>query len=116
MDYPNINKLVTGDLGLREDDVFTEFTNSSFYSPDGLEATAPVFSQSDFPELPSPLGQVAATFRLFEVCSVARRVMSIVTHCAHAPRSSSLVLVPAHPRTRPRDHDRPAPCDDRLHA
>eukprot|EP00965_Chrysotila_dentata_P239506 6203145-Pleurochrysis_carterae.AAC.1 len=45
-------------LGLDEDEVFTPFTNSSFYSPDGLEATAPVFSASSFPELPSPLGQV----------------------------------------------------------
>jgi hypothetical protein len=45
-------------LGIREEDVFTEFTASSFFSPDGLEATAPVFSHSAFPELPSPLGQV----------------------------------------------------------
>ena len=29
-----------GDDG--EEEVFTDFTNSSFYSPDGLEATAPV--------------------------------------------------------------------------
>merc|ERR1719453_2328555 len=62
MDYPNINKLVTSDLGLREEDIFTPFTNSSFYSPDGLEATAPVFSKGaelfgqNIPELPSPLG------------------------------------------------------------
>lgn len=80
-DYPNINKLCA-DLGLAENDVFTDFTNSSFYSPDGLEATAPVFSNAKFPELtfpivsalsgqplpqlPSPLGQVLATFPLFE--------------------------------------------------
>merc|ERR1719478_2020034 len=63
-DYPNINDLVA-ELGLDEASIFTDFTNSSFYSPDGLEATAPVFSQSDLPELPSPLGQVAATFSLF---------------------------------------------------
>ena len=44
MDYPNINSLVS-DLGLNEDEIFTPFTNSSFYSPDGLEATAPVFSE-----------------------------------------------------------------------
>merc|ERR1719247_409766 len=74
MDYPNINKLVTGDLGLQEDAVFTDFTNSSFYSPDGLEATAPVFSQSASPELPSPIGQVAATFQLFERIPVLDRV------------------------------------------
>ena len=63
-DYPNINSLVSKDLGLRDEEVFTEFTNSSFYSPDGLEATAPVFSQGAeifgraIPELPSPIGQV----------------------------------------------------------
>merc|ERR1719261_1166194 len=78
MDYPNINSLVA-ELGLREEEVFTEFTNSSFYSPDGLEATAPVFSQGAeifgqrIPELPSPLGQVAATFQLFERIPVPER-------------------------------------------
>lgn len=81
MDYPNINKLCA-ELGLAESNIWTEFTNSSFYSPDGLEATAPVFSKAEFPintlpflsqlsgqklpELPSPLGQVLATFPLFE--------------------------------------------------
>jgi uncharacterized protein with NAD-binding domain and iron-sulfur cluster len=82
-DYPNINKLCA-ELGLKESDIFTAYTNSSFYSPDGLEATAPVFSESKipkidsplsflnqlsgqtFPQLPSPLGQVLATFPLFE--------------------------------------------------
>jgi uncharacterized protein with NAD-binding domain and iron-sulfur cluster len=44
-DYPNINKLCE-QLGLEENYVFTPFTNSSFYSPDGLEATAPVFSEA----------------------------------------------------------------------
>ena len=82
-DYPNINKLCE-ELGLAESDVFTSFTNSSFYSPAGLEATAPVFSEGKiptidspipflnqlsgqtFPQLPSPLGQILATFPLFE--------------------------------------------------
>lgn len=64
-DYPNINALAD-ELGLRSEDVFTKFTNSSFYSPDGLEATAPVFSEGAFATLPSPLGQVLATFSLFE--------------------------------------------------
>eukprot|EP00746_Dinoflagellata_sp_MGD_P003762 gnl/MRDRNA2_/MRDRNA2_107294_c0_seq1.p1 gnl/MRDRNA2_/MRDRNA2_107294_c0~~gnl/MRDRNA2_/MRDRNA2_107294_c0_seq1.p1 ORF type:complete len:677 (-),score=135.39 gnl/MRDRNA2_/MRDRNA2_107294_c0_seq1:324-2204(-) len=82
-DYPNINKLCA-ELGISEYDVFTPFTNSSFYSPDGLEATAPVFSEAklpklpenipflsqfseqSFPQLPSPLGQVVATSQLFE--------------------------------------------------
>lgn len=83
MDYPNINKLVTSDLGLEESAVFTDFTNSSFYSPDGLEATAPVFSKGaeifgqTIPELPSPLGQVAATFELFERIPVSDRVTMI---------------------------------------
>jgi len=79
-DYPNINSLVTNELGLREEEIFTDFTNSSFYSPDGLEATAPVFSEGAelfgqrIPELPSPLGQVAATFQLFERIPVPDRV------------------------------------------
>jgi uncharacterized protein with NAD-binding domain and iron-sulfur cluster len=81
-DYPNINALCK-ELGLNENEIFTDYTNSSFYSPDGLEATAPVFSNAKFPEfdqipflsslsgqkippLPSPLGQVLATFPLFE--------------------------------------------------
>ena len=41
-DYPNINAL-TEELGLRN--VFTEFTSSAFWSPQGLEATAPVFEK-----------------------------------------------------------------------
>ena len=82
LDYPNINALCA-ELGLAQNDVFTPYTNSSFYSPDGLEATAPVFSTATFPslpnlpfldqlsgqaipQLPSPLGQVVATFPLFE--------------------------------------------------
>lgn len=64
LDYPNINHLVTADLGLDESDVFTRFTNSSFYSPRGLETIAPVFSE--FPELPSPLGQVLASAKYFK--------------------------------------------------
>lgn len=87
-DYPNINKLCE-ELGLDEDEVFTPFTNSSFYSPDGLEATAPVFSEAKlpklnlpfldqlgdtaFPTLPSPLGQIVATFPLFERIPLADR-------------------------------------------
>jgi protoporphyrinogen oxidase len=53
MDYPNINKLCD-ELGLDQDKVFTDYTNSSFYSPDGLEATAPVFSKSQLPDLRHP--------------------------------------------------------------
>jgi len=93
-DYPNINSMVE-QLGMSEDDVFTPFTNSSFYSPDGLEATAPVFSTAKFPEfpdsipflsglsqnpipkLPSPLGQVLATFPLFERIPLADRASMV---------------------------------------
>ena len=53
-DYPNINKLCA-QLGIEEEEVFTPFTNSSFYSPDGLEATAPVFSEAT---VESTLGDV----------------------------------------------------------
>lgn len=58
-DYPNINALCD-QLGLDENDIFTPFTNSSFYSPDGLEATAPVFSETKLtlPKLPSFLPPV----------------------------------------------------------
>lgn len=91
-DYPNINKLCA-ELGLDENDVFTPYTNSSFYSPDGLEATAPVFSEGTFPannlpllgqlsgqtfpQLPSPLGQVIATFPLFERVPLADRASMV---------------------------------------
>mmetsp|Transcript_25013 Transcript_25013/g.41869 ORF Transcript_25013/g.41869 Transcript_25013/m.41869 type:complete len:594 (+) Transcript_25013:133-1914(+) len=70
-DYPNVEDLVK-ELGLREEDVFTEFTPSSFYSPDGLEAVAPVFGESF--ELPSPLGQVFATFDNFKRLPLSDRV------------------------------------------
>ena len=62
-DYPNIESCMA-QLGLDEDNLFTPFTNSSFYSPDGLEATAPVFSSSALPQLPSPLGQVVIADQL----------------------------------------------------
>lgn len=75
-DYPNIEDMVA-QLGIREEDVFTEFTASSFFSPDGLEATAPVFSHSAFPELPSPLGQVFATFDNFKRLPLSDRVSMV---------------------------------------
>ncbi|KAJ1639418.1 hypothetical protein T492DRAFT_899324 [Pavlovales sp. CCMP2436] len=71
-DYPNINALVE-ELGLAEDEVFTPWTNSSFYSPEGLEATAPVFSEGQYASLPSPIGQMLATFPLFERLPLADR-------------------------------------------
>jgi len=64
-DYPNIEELLRT-VGLNEKCVFTPFTNSSFYSPYGLECTAPVFSDSNFPELPSPFGQIFASAQYFE--------------------------------------------------
>ena len=68
------------ELGIPESDVFTEFTNSQFWSPDGLEATAPVFSSSAFPQLPSPLGQVFATFENFKRLPVEDRVTMAGVH------------------------------------
>lgn len=99
---PNIDAL-TAQLGLDEDAVFTPFTNSSFYSPDGLEATAPVFGEAtaesilsgfpfgdalkdalvgatgsdEFPLLPSPLGQVLATVPYFEQLPLADRASMV---------------------------------------
>ena len=68
-DYPNINAL-TAELGLKE--VFTDFTSSAFWSPEGLEATAPVFG--DGLQLPSPLGQAFATINNFKRLPVADRL------------------------------------------
>ena len=68
-DYPNINAL-TDELGLT--DVFTAFTTSAFWSPAGLEATAPVFG--DGLQLPSPLGQAMATIKNFKRLPVADRL------------------------------------------
>ncbi|MBL6801903.1 MAG: FAD-dependent oxidoreductase [Synechococcus sp. BS307-5m-G38] len=68
-DYPNINAL-TDELGLS--DVFTAFTSSAFWSPQGLEATAPVFG--DGLQLPSPLGQAFATISNFKRLPVADRL------------------------------------------
>ena len=68
-DYPNINAL-TVELGLG--DVFTPFTTSAFWSPDGLEATAPVFGNGL--QLPSPLGQAFATLSNFRRLPVSDRL------------------------------------------
>ena len=68
-DYPNINAL-TAELGLSN--VFTEFTTSAFWSPEGLEATAPVFG--DAVALPSPLGQAFATVSNFKRLPVQDRL------------------------------------------
>ncbi|WP_028951871.1 FAD-dependent oxidoreductase [Synechococcus sp. CC9616] len=68
-DYPNINAL-SDELGLGA--IYTEFTTSAFWSPDGLEATAPVFG--DAPQLPSPVGQVLATVKNFKRLPVPDRL------------------------------------------
>ena len=68
-DYPNINAL-TAELGLSN--VFTEFTTSAFWSPEGLEATAPVFGNAA--PLPSPLGQAFATVSNFKRLPVQDRL------------------------------------------
>ena len=75
-DYPNIYALCD-QLSLQQNEVFTPYTNSSFYSPDGLEATAPVFAESKYPTLPSPLGQVLATIPYFERLPIQDRASMV---------------------------------------
>ena len=57
-DYHNIFALVD-ELGLRRDDVFTQYAEQGQYSPDGLEAVWPVFR--DKPALPTGLAQAVHT-------------------------------------------------------
>ncbi len=68
-DYPNINAL-TKELDL--DHIFTDFTTSAFWSPDGLEASAPVFGERI--TWPSPLGQVIATVNNFRRLPIQDRL------------------------------------------
>jgi len=68
-DYPNIDAL-TSELGLGS--IFTDFTTSAFWSPEGLEAKAPVFG--DAVALPSPLGQAFATVNNFKRLPVQDRL------------------------------------------
>jgi len=70
-DYPNLNSMLAK-IGIDESEVFTDFLESAFYSPEGLEATAPVFGNA--PELPSPLGQVLASFSRFKRLPVSDRL------------------------------------------
>ena len=72
-DYPNIYTMINSYLGLDENEIFTKWTNSSFYSPYGLEATAPLWSELPWGELPSPLGQVLASAQLFTRLPIADR-------------------------------------------
>ena len=62
-DYPNIEACMAR-TGVDVKDALTDYLPSAFFSPDGLEATAPVFA--DARPLPSPLGQVLATFDNFK--------------------------------------------------
>ena len=71
-DYPNINSLAK-ELGIKN--VFTDFTTSAFWSPHGLEATAPVFGRSL--QWPSPLGQVVATIDNFKRLPFPDRLSTI---------------------------------------
>lgn len=63
---------LVGELGLSERDVFTPYTTSAFWSPEGLEATAPVFADAPV-QLPSPMGQVLASMELFKRIPVSDR-------------------------------------------
>ena len=67
-DYPNLNKL-GDDLGVVG--AYTDFLESSFFGPEGLECTAPVFSGRA--DLPSPLGQIFASFDRFKRLPLADR-------------------------------------------
>ena len=68
-DYPNINAL-TKELQLGP--IFTDFTTSAFWSPAGLEATAPVFGEAY--RWPSPFGQVMATITNFKRLPIQDRL------------------------------------------
>lgn len=68
-DYPNINAL-SEELDI--DHIFTDFTTSAFWSPDGLEASAPVFGELF--HWPSPLGQMIATVNNFKRLPIQDRL------------------------------------------
>mmetsp|Transcript_13605 Transcript_13605/g.49465 ORF Transcript_13605/g.49465 Transcript_13605/m.49465 type:complete len:454 (-) Transcript_13605:248-1609(-) len=59
--YWNTWRLVD-ELGI--DNPFTEWSKSSFYTPQGLLTEGPVFQ--DAPRLPTPIGQAVQTFPLFD--------------------------------------------------
>ena len=85
-DYPNINAMCA-ELGIAEDDVFTPYTNSSFYSPDGLEATAPVFSEATLPFLCG--GRQEIIFAV--VVRPGRLKVTVIIVVVHCPRRSLLL-------------------------
>ena len=55
-------------IGLSEDEVFTQWATPALYTRDGLSVAAPIFG--DLPRLPTPLG--SAVFPKFERLSVRR--------------------------------------------
>ncbi|PNW70427.1 hypothetical protein CHLRE_17g719500v5 [Chlamydomonas reinhardtii] len=67
--YANIFSLVDR-LGLRN--VFTEFTQSSFYTPEGLQVRSPLFQSQ--PRLPTPLGSFVYTAPYFTQLPLADRL------------------------------------------
>ena len=100
-DYPNIYAMINSYLKLDENEIFTKWTNSSFYSPYGLEATAPLWSELPWGELPSPLGQVLASAQLFTRLPIADRGItheSFLRLSVHASTYTSCGPIFSHPR------------------
>ncbi|CAM9879016.1 unnamed protein product, partial [Ascophyllum nodosum] len=71
--YPNIYDLV--ERQLRVENPFTDWTRSSFFSPDGLQVEAPVLNREQ--EFPSPLGLFVHTRGLFTSLPFADRASMI---------------------------------------
>ena len=82
------------ELGVDESDVFSDFT-LSFFSPDGLEATAPYSAPATTSSL--PLGQVFATFDNFkrlpleDRASMAGLLYAVATSAATTPPSARTI-------------------------
>lgn len=70
--YNNIYELVR-ELGIQEP--FTDWTRSTFYSPDGIQVEAPVFNA--LPRLPTPLGSFIYTSPYFRSLSVVDRLTAL---------------------------------------
>ncbi|GLC50560.1 hypothetical protein PLESTB_000393300 [Pleodorina starrii] len=70
--YANIVSLVDS-LGIR--DAFTPFTQSSFYSPAGLQVRSPIFQ--DQPRLPTPLGSFLYTAPFFTQLPLPDRLSAL---------------------------------------
>ena len=83
-DYPNIESMAA-ELGLDENQVWTKYTNSSFYSPDGLEATAPVFGTAKLPVLESPVTIPAGLPNPFELLSEVCNIMNLKSRSEWQP-------------------------------